>query len=73
VRNQISDRLEDTVKVHVDHTVCALSANCTSFAANVFRLNGTQLEYDAEPAEEDHDKVREAVDYCPTQAITVTE
>jgi ferredoxin len=61
------------MRVNVDKTQCVLSGNCEMTAERVFRIQAGELEVEETPEQEDHDAVREAAMYCPTQAITVEE
>ena len=57
----------------VDRSVCSLNGECTLAAPDVFRIEGGELIYDAEPSPEHEAAVREAVDACPTLAIELVE
>lgn len=61
------------MKIVVDHSVCALSAECTYAAPDVFGLEDGELVYEPEPTPEQEAAVREAVDVCPTQAIEIVQ
>jgi ferredoxin len=60
------------MKVSVDRSVCQSHGQCVMAAPQVFDLDDElDLNYDAEPADELRDAVKEAALMCPTQAITV--
>jgi len=61
------------VKIVVDRSVCALNAECTYAAPDVFRMEDGELVYDPELTPEQAAAVREAVDSCPTLAIEIVE
>jgi ferredoxin len=61
------------VKVVVDRDVCSLNAECTYAAPDVFRIEGNDLVYDAEPSAEQEAAVRQAVDACPNLAISIAD
>jgi len=60
------------MKAIVDENVCIGSGNCESTCPAVFEVvNGkSQVKTDPVPPEEE-DRVREAVDGCPTGAISI--
>jgi ferredoxin len=61
------------VRISVDTDVCALNGECTYAAPDVFRIDGDELVYDAEPDPSRHEAVRAAYDACPTLAIELEE
>jgi len=60
------------MKVTVDFDVCASTGACMQVCPEVFEVRSDGYLYilQEEPGEELHDKVQEAVDMCPTAAIT---
>ena len=63
------------MKVLLDHVKCTGHGVCESFAPDIFEIddNGDLiLKTETVPAEE-HDAVRQAVDNCPTLALTLEE
>jgi ferredoxin len=61
-------------RVSVDRSVCQTHGQCAFFAPEVFVLTEDgELEYDAFPVESLRESVEEAVQGCPTQAITLTD
>lgn len=58
--------------VHVDRSLCMGSGNCCFRAPDVFDLDDTGIAVVvAEPAADD-DRVRHAVEDCPTRALSIT-
>ena len=62
-----------TLKVTVDRDVCQNHGQCVFAAPQVFELDdeGELVVLDDEPDESLRAAVEEAVDVCPTRAITV--
>jgi ferredoxin len=62
------------MKVVVDRGKCADHGQCVFAAPEVFQLDETgKLVYDSGPEESLRDRVEEAVDVCPLQAITIED
>jgi ferredoxin len=61
------------LKINVDRDLCCSNGVCVIHAPHVFRLDGVELEYDPEPDESERERVEEAVEMCPTQAISIVE
>ena len=63
------------MKVVVDFDVCASTGACMQICPEVFEVRSDGYLYilHEEPAEELHDKVRQAADLCPTGAISLEE
>ncbi len=61
------------MKVVVDFDLCESNAVCMEIAPEVFEVRDDDFLYvlDENPAEGLHDKVRDAADRCPKQAITL--
>lgn len=64
-----------TMKISVDFDLCESNAICMDIAPTVFEVRDDDFLYvlNESPPEELWDKVRDAVDRCPKQAITLTE
>lgn len=63
------------MKVEIDENECSGTGLCTRVCGAVFELNEqmvSSVRVDAIPAEL-QDKVQEAADLCPLQAILITE
>ncbi len=63
------------MKVSVDFDVCASTGACMQVCPEVFevRSDGYLYVLQENPAEELHDKVRQAADMCPTAAISIED
>jgi len=63
------------VKVVVDYDLCESNAICMGIAPEVFEVRDDDFLYilDENPGEELHERVRESVERCPKQAITIEE
>ena len=63
------------MKVAADYDLCQGHAECTVEAPEVFALgdNAQVAILDASPPDALADKVRAAVRYCPTHALTIEE
>ena len=59
------------MKVIVDRDLCCSNGLCVVSAPDVFRLEDIDLEYDPEPDESQRERVEEAAEMCPTQAISI--
>jgi len=60
------------MRVEWDENRCALSALCTELAPDVFRVDeDARLAISTELDEAQRQAVQDAVDSCPTQAITL--
>lgn len=66
---------ESDMKVVVDFDLCESNAICMGVAPEVFEVRDDDFLYvlDENPAPELHDKVREAAERCPKQAITLED
>lgn len=64
-----------TMKISVDFDLCESNAICMDIAPTVFEVRDDDFLYvlNESPPEELWDKVRDAVDRCPKQAITLSE
>lgn len=57
---------------HVDEAACIGSGQCELFCPQVFQIrDGIAIVVDPTPDEALHDKVLDAADACPVQAIVV--
>ncbi len=63
------------MKVVVDFDLCESNAVCMQIAPEVFEVRDDDFLYvlNENPGEDLHDKVREAVERCPKQAISLAE
>lgn len=63
------------MRVTVDFDLCASTGGCMQICPEVFEVRGDGYLYilQEEPAEELHDRVREAADLCPTAAIELVD
>ena len=63
------------MKVVVDFDLCESNAICMAVAPEVFEVRDDDFLYvlAENPEESLHDKVREAAERCPKQAITVED
>ncbi len=63
------------MKVNVDFDLCESNAVCMDIAPQVFEVRDDDFLYILieEPPEDLWEKVREAADRCPKQAISLTE
>ena len=66
---------ETVVKINVDFDLCQGHAACMGEAPEVFEVddNGMLTILQEQPAEALHEKVRLAVKYCPTGALSLEE
>ncbi|KAA0932001.1 MULTISPECIES: ferredoxin [Streptomyces] len=62
----------DRWHVEVDRSVCIGSAQCTHLAPAAFRLDAAMQSHAREPEGEADEKVLEAAEGCPVEAITIT-
>lgn len=72
---RISEEGIRNMKVVVDFDLCESNAVCMGIAPEVFEVRDDDFLYvlQEEPAAELHDRVREAADRCPKQAISLVE
>ena len=62
------------MKVKVDASLCAASANCVAACPEVFKLEGEVSEVKVDVVPEEHEAAcRRAADECPTGAISIEE
>lgn len=63
------------MKITVDFDLCESNAICMDIAPTVFEVRDDDFLYvlNENPPEELWDKVREAADRCPKQAIALTD
>ena len=61
------------MKINVDRDLCCSNGLCVVSAPEVFKLEDIDLEYDPEPDDSQRERVEEAVEMCPTQAISIIE
>lgn len=58
------------IKVKVDQNLCIGCGTCLSICPKTFRINGHHKSEPIEPAGDPEEKIQEAVDACPIQAIS---
>ncbi|MEU1515211.1 ferredoxin [Streptomyces sp. NPDC090075] len=64
------------MKITVDEAKCCAAGSCVMAAPEVFDQrdeDGIVVLLNAEPAEDQHDAVRDAAAVCPAAAITLVE
>jgi ferredoxin len=59
--------------IRVDHNKCVGNAMCVTFATQVFALNDNRQSEVVNPAGDTEEKVLEAAENCPVEAITIEE
>ncbi len=61
------------MKVSVDHDLCIGDGLCESMVPDVFEMRDDGLAYviDENPSDDLEEDIEEAVEACPTEAITV--
>jgi len=71
----MSDQTNGQVKVVVDFDLCESNAVCMSVAPEVFEVRDDDFLYilNETPGPEIVEKVREAAERCPKQAITLAD
>jgi ferredoxin len=71
----MTDQGVSAVRVIVDFDVCASTGSCMQVCPEVFEVRSDGYLYILveEPGEELRDKVTQAVDLCPTGAITIED
>ncbi|MFJ8935795.1 ferredoxin [Streptomyces sp. NPDC102365] len=62
----------DRWHVEVDRSLCIGSAQCTHLAPAAFRLDSAMQSHPVEPEADANEKVLEAAEGCPVEAITIT-
>jgi ferredoxin len=62
-----------TVSITVDREVCIGSGMCSVYAAATFTQDDTAKVVLLDPAGDDPESIRTAVDACPTHALTIDE
>jgi ferredoxin len=58
-------------RIEIDREKCMGSGNCGFWAPGVFDLDDDGIAYVVDPEGESEDKIRLAVEGCPTQAISI--
>ena len=61
------------IPIHVDRDVCIGSGMCVLYAPGTFGQDGEAKAVVLDPAGDDADTVRVAVDACPTRALTLVD
>jgi ferredoxin len=70
---EIEERTIAGLRVVIERDVCIGSANCTKIAPEVFVLDAQQIitfQPDAATADVDRDRLLEACDVCPVDALS---
>ncbi|MFF7485169.1 ferredoxin [Streptomyces luteogriseus] len=62
----------DRWHVEVDRSLCIGSAQCLHHAPDGFRLDAARQSHPAAPDMDANERVLEAAESCPTEAITIT-
>jgi len=62
-----------SLKISIDRERCMGSGNCAFWAPATFDVGDDNVAVVLDPDGDTEDKIRNAVDGCPTQAISVTE
>ena len=60
------------MEIHIDAERCMGSGNCAFWAPATFDINDQNLAYVIDPEGDSEDKIRNAAEGCPTQAITLS-
>jgi ferredoxin len=58
-------------RIEIDREKCMGSGNCGFWAPGVFDLDDDGIAYVVDPEGDSEDKIRLAVEGCPTQAISI--
>jgi ferredoxin len=66
---------EETMRVVVDYDLCESNAVCMGIMPDVFEVRDDDFLYvlNENPAEDQRDKLEEAVRRCPKQAIAIAD
>jgi ferredoxin len=62
----------DRWHVEVDRALCIGSAQCVHHAPDGFRLDGARQSHPSDPDTDANERVLEAAEGCPVEAITIT-
>ena len=60
------------MEIKIDTERCMGSGNCAFWAPATFDINDQNLAYVIDPDGDSEDKIRNAAEGCPTQAITLS-
>jgi ferredoxin len=60
------------VEITIDAERCMGSGNCAFWAPQTFDIGDDNIAFVLDPDGDTEDKIRNAADGCPTQAITLT-
>jgi ferredoxin len=63
----------DLVRIAIDRERCMGSGNCAFWAPSTFDVDDDMKVFVLDPEGDDPDKVRNAVDACPTHALALVE
>jgi ferredoxin len=62
------------MRIHVDRAACQNHGQCVIVGPSIFHLdNESEMHYGAVQEESERALVEEAMDACPTQAITIID
>jgi ferredoxin len=64
---------EMALEIHIDRELCMGSGNCAFHAPNTFDLDDEMKAIVIDPAGDAEDRIRLAVDGCPTLALSFKE
>ncbi len=59
------------MKIRIDPQRCMGSGNCAFWAPATFDVGDDNIAFVVDPEGDPEDKIRNAVDGCPTQAISI--
>ena len=60
------------MEIQIDVDRCMGSGNCAFWAPATFDINDENLAFVVDPEGDSEDKIRNAAEGCPTQAITLS-
>ena len=60
------------MEIEIDVERCMGSGNCAFWAPATFDINDQNLAYVVDPEGDSEDKIRNAAEGCPTQAISLS-
>ncbi len=65
------DRVVGTLTVRIDRTLCVGFGDCVAHAPDAFQLDNEDLVVFVDPVAADRDRLLEACDLCPVDALMV--
>ena len=73
----MADFVERTISgltIRIDRTLCISTGNCMKVAPDVFAFNGENIcAFKADPADIERDRLIDACDVCPVDALIVMD